>query len=383
MSLDTQLSPSSAFETSASGSSQNPVEQRRIVEEWRRSAGQLFLSCRDAITLVGPVGNILAWNPAAERLYGWKETEAIGKPFLELVKVELPRPLAQIENILRREGYWEYELKEITRDGKEIIVASRWTVWRDSKGVSLGRLHLDTDITKLKRAEQQLRIVSGHLLNLRDEERRRLGRDLHDSAGQLLSMAKLNLSLAQDQLGSVNPRGQAYLNECCTLIDQALAEVRTISYLLHPPLLEELGLVGVLPWYVSGFSERSRIKVQLEIPKEMGRLPQALELGLFRIVQECLTNVHRHSNSSTASIALSLGNNQVRLKVEDQGKGMAVTKTESGDQGRTAGVGLNGIRERVANLGGYMRIRSGDWGTAVEVVFPSGESTMEEDSVAL
>jgi signal transduction histidine kinase len=162
-----------------------------------------------------------------------------------------------------------------------------------------------------------------------------------------------------------------------------LSEVRTISYLLHPPLLEELGLVGVLPWYVSGFSERSRIKVQLEIPKEMGRLPQALELGLFRIVQECLTNVHRHSNSSTASIALSVGNNQVRLKVEDQGKGMALTKTESGDQGRTAGVGLNGIRERVANLGGHMRIRSGDWGTAVEVVFPFGESTMEEDSVAL
>jgi signal transduction histidine kinase len=194
-------------------------------------------------------------------------------------------------------------------------------------------------------------------------------------------MAKLNLSLAQDQLGTVNPRGEAYLKECSSLIDQALADVRTISYLLHPPLLEELGLVGVLPWYVAGFSERSRIKVQLDIPKEMGRLPQPIELGLFRIVQECLTNVHRHSNSSTATIVLSMGNNQVRLKVEDQGKGMALTKTESGDQGRTAGVGLSGIRERVANLGGYMQIRSGDWGTAVEAVFPSGDLAIEAGSV--
>jgi two-component system NarL family sensor kinase len=222
-----------------------------------------------------------------------------------------------------------------------------------------------------------LRVVSGHLLNLRDEERRKLGRDLHDSAGQLLSMAKLNLSLAQEHLGAIHPRAAAYIEECSKLIDQALSEVRTISYLLHPPLLEELGLAGVLPWYVSGFSERSRIKVSLEVPKEMGRLPKEVELGLFRIVQECLTNVHRHSNSTTASISLSFGNKQVRLKVEDQGKGMATTTKEGGSQGRTAGVGLSGIRERVTNLGGLMQIRSGDWGTAVEVVFPMAEITWE------
>src|SRR4029077_7746216 len=111
----------------------------------------------------------------------------------------------------------------------------------------MGRLHIDTDLTKLKRTEQQLRVVSGHLLNLRDEERRKLGRDLHDSAGQLLSMAKLNLSLAGVHFGTINPRAAAYIEECSKLIDQALSEVRTISYLLPPPLLEELGLAGVLP----------------------------------------------------------------------------------------------------------------------------------------
>jgi PAS domain S-box-containing protein len=374
---DAQRSAAPVFEKPAASGSLAPGEQKKAAEEWKSGVGQLFLSSRDAITLVDPAGNILACNPSAERLYGWKESEALGKPFLELVRAELPRPLAQIENILRREGYWEYELRNTTRQGIQITVASRWMAWRNDAGVVIGRLHLDTDLTKLKRTEQQLRVVSGHLLNLRDEERRKLGRDLHDSAGQLLSMAKLNLSLAQEHLGPIQPRAAAYVEECSKLIDQALSEVRTISYLLHPPLLEELGLAGVLPWYVSGFSERSRIKVSLDVPKDMGRLPRELELGVFRIVQECLTNVHRHSNSSTASISLSFANKQVRLKVEDQGKGMAATTRESGNEGRTSGVGLSGIRERVTNLGGHMQIRSGDWGTAVEVVFPSAEITIE------
>lgn len=377
MSSDAPISATSpTLDGPASPSALTPAEQKKFLEEWKRVSGPLFLACREAVTLVDTEGRILAWNPSAERLYGWKESEAIGKVFLDLVSAELPRPLAQIENILRREGYWEYELKQTPRPGAQIVVASRWTLWRDPSGAALGRLHVETDLTKLKRAEQQLRVVSGHLLNLRDEERRKLGRDLHDSAGQLLSMAKLNLSLAQEHLQSVNDRGKAFLDECSTLIDQSLSEVRTISYLLHPPLLEELGLAGVLPWYVSGFSQRSRIQVALDMPPEMGRLPKEVELGLFRIVQECLTNVHRHSNSSTATISLSLDDCQVRLKIADQGKGMAATSAESGSERRSGGVGLSGIRERVANLGGHMQIRSGDWGTAIEVIFPSTEASV-------
>jgi PAS domain S-box-containing protein len=367
------MSAMPVIEKPATSGALAPDRLNKAVQEWKEATGPLFLTSRDAVTLVDLAGNILAWNASAERLYGWKEEEVLGKPFLELVKAVLPRPLAQIENILRREGIWQYELNKTIRLGTPITVASRWTLWKNSAGQLLGRIHIDTDLTKLRRIEQQLRVVSGHLLNLRDEERRKLGRELHDSAGQLLSMAKLNLSLAQEHLGSVNPRAGGYLNESASLIDQALSEVRTISYLLHPPLLEELGLAGVLPWYVAGFSERSRIKVTLDVPKEMGRLARELELGLFRIVQECLTNVHRHSNSSTAQISLSFDNNQVRLKVEDQGQGMAANAQESGSQGRTGGVGLSGIRERVTNLGGQMQIRSGNWGTAVEVVFPSAE----------
>lgn len=379
MSADTPMSASPVVEKPAASGPLTPEQLHKAVEEWKQAAGPLLLTSRDAVTLVDLAGNILSWNPAAERLYGWKEDEVRGKAFLELTKAVLPRPLPQIENILRREGIWQYELKETTRAGIEIIVASRWTVWKSNAGEPLGRLHIETDVTRLRRIEQQLRVVSGHLLNLRDEERRKLGRELHDSAGQLLSMAKLNLSLAQEHLGSgsISPRATGYLEESSKLIDHALSEVRTISYLLHPPLLEELGLAGVLPWYITGFSERSRIKVTLDVPAEMGRLTRELELGLFRILQECLTNVHRHSNSSTAQIALSIANNQVRLKVEDQGQGMAANAREGGTQGRTAGVGLSGIRERVTNLGGQMQIRSGEWGTAVEVVFPLAEFAAE------
>src|SRR5579863_8988996 len=132
MPTDAQMSASPVFEKSNSSGGVNPEEPKKAVEEWKRAAGQLFLSSRDALTLVDLNGNILAWNPSAERLYGWKETEVLGKPFLELVKAELPRPLGQIENILRREGYWEYELKATNRQGIHLTVAGRWTAWRNS-----------------------------------------------------------------------------------------------------------------------------------------------------------------------------------------------------------------------------------------------------------
>src|SRR5260370_18808270 len=184
MSSDAPMSASPVFEKPTSPSVPAAEEQKKATEEWKRRVGQVFLSARDAITLVDLTGSILAWNPSAERIYGWKEKEVIGKPFLELVKAELPRPLAEIENILRREGYGEYEVRESTRQEVQVIVASRWMAWRNQAGAAIGGIHLDTDVTKLKRIENQLRVVSGHLLNLRDEERRKLGRDLHDSRSE-------------------------------------------------------------------------------------------------------------------------------------------------------------------------------------------------------
>lgn len=334
---------------------------------------QLACLSREAMIVTDASGAITLWNHSAERLYGWREEQVLGSSPVELLKTELPRPLAQIENILRREQHWDYELCQTACNGKQVIVSSRWALLRDASGEPSGRLQLDTDVTRRRKAEQDLRAVSGRLLNLRDEERRRIARDLHDSVGQLLALTKVNLSSARRHLTDSQPEALRLFGESCELVEQALSEVRTISYLLHPPLLEELGLSSVLSWYVTGFSERSRIRVELVVPEKMGRFSHELETAVFRIIQECLTNVHRHSGSTTAKIELARSRNQLRLRIEDSGTGLPSFGVVRDGSRSLPGVGIGGIRERVCQLGGQMQIRSGDWGTAVEVEFPLDE----------
>src|SRR5690349_1149890 len=175
-----------------------------LYEELRQKSELINLS-RDAIFVVNADGKAMFWNHGAERLYGWKEKEVLGKAPVEILKTKLPRPIAQIETILRNERFWESELVQTTKEGARIAVMSRWSSWRDHNGRVLGRLQVDTDISKRKRAEEGLRVLSGRLLNLRDEERRRLARDLHDSAGQLLAGAAMNLSIFEQQFGAANP----------------------------------------------------------------------------------------------------------------------------------------------------------------------------------
>ena len=330
---------------------------------------------REAIFALDDTGKISFWNRGAEQLYGWSAQEAAGRSPVELLKTELPRPLAQIENILRSEPYWDCELKQTTRQGKRITVASRWALWEE-KGQHRGMFQLDMDITRRKQIENELRILSGRLLSLRDEERRRLARDLHDSVGQMLAGAGMNLAMVQRRLSNAEPATNRLLQDLGLLIEQSVKEVRTLSYLLHPPLLDEVGLPSALEWYVSGFAARSQIKVELNVAPNLGRFRNEIELAVFRIVQETLTNVHRHSGSATASITLSRSPSQVRLKVEDQGKGMSLPVPGEATEDRPPlGVGISGIRERVRNLGGQMQIRTGSSGTVVEVLFPVEEAS--------
>ena len=332
---------------------------------------------REAVLIVDLSGQVVFWNKGAEHLYGWKSPEAVGRSPLELLRTELPRPLPQIQNILRKEPFWDAELKQTTRQGARIVVASRWAAWRDRTGEPLGHFQLDSDITHRKQVERELRVLSGRLLTIRDEERRRWARELHDSVGQLLVGVTMNLSMLEPEIDAA-AKGTKFLGECTRLTNQALREIRTISYLLHPPMLDEVGLVSALRWYVNGFSERSQIKVYLEIPAEFGRFRRELEIAVFRIVQEALSNVHRHSKSATAHITVSASPRHLRLKIEDQGKGMTlpIPGLEK-DEAHIPGVGISGIRERVRQLGGQMQIRSGDWGTALEALFPVQESELQ------
>jgi PAS domain S-box-containing protein len=356
-----------------------PTDERVKLEPELTERDKLLDLAREAVIVVDREGKILLWNEGAEQLYGWSEEQAMGKSPLQMLQTQLPRPLAQIENILRREPHWDAELKQTTRQGTRITVASRWALWRDDSGRELGHFQLDTDITRRKQVEHELRVLSGRLLTIRDEERRRWARELHDSVGQLLVGVTMNLSLLQQQIETDSSDGKL-LAEGMRLTTEALREIRTISYLLHPPMLDEVGLVSAVRWYAAGFSERSQIKVEVEIEDSLGRFRKELEIAVFRIVQEALSNVHRHSKSDTARIEISARARQLRVKVEDRGKG--ITSPQGGDGGElTPGVGISGIRERVRQLGGHMQIRSGQSGTAVDVVFPLEQADLKKESV--
>lgn len=218
---------------------------------------------------------------------------------------------------------------------------------------------------ELRKAEEESGRLSRQLLQIQDAERRRVARDLHDGLGQYLAAAMMRLqSLERKE----DPRFGERLADATKLIEQALLETRTVSHLLHPPLLDQMGLASAIEWYASGFSERSGVHVNVEVGRDVGRLDIDTETAIFRIVQESLTNVHRHSASSTASVRLTRGSGVVTLEVRDDGKGLPVNG-EGG--GNALGVGIAGMRERVRQLRGQLEISSHPGqGTAVIANLP-------------
>jgi signal transduction histidine kinase len=222
----------------------------------------------------------------------------------------------------------------------------------------------------LQRAEDSLRTLSGRLLQAQDDERRRIARELHDSAGQLLAALNMNLVPIQLDAAKLSPAASNAVNESIQLVEELSKELRTISHLLHPPMLDEAGLEFALQWYVEGFAERSNIDVDFELASDLGRLSRDLEIAIFRLVQESLTNIHRHANSSVAKVRIFRDAlQQTTLEVSDQGKGMVAMNT-NGNGPLKPGVGIQGMRERVRQLGGKLEIESGSQGTTVRAIFP-------------
>jgi signal transduction histidine kinase len=228
---------------------------------------------------------------------------------------------------------------------------------------------LRAQVAERKRAEESLVELTGRLLQLRDEEQRRVARELHDSVGQLLVAMSMNhgRALAEEHLSAVAAKAIA---ENTALLAQVSNEIRTISHLLHPPLLDEVGLAPGVREYLEGFAERSRMKVRFEIAEDFGRLPRDLETALFRIVQEGLTNVHRHSESQTVTVRIVRSADEVWVAIADAGRGIPKQKICEIEAGRASGIGLRGMRERVRQLGGSFEIRSTDKGTVVVTRLP-------------
>jgi len=370
--LEVSLSPLHAQSGLMVSSTIRDVSERKAAEHALQAQAALLDAANDAIWAADLNERMTYWNKGAERLYGWSKDEAVGKSPHELLRTQFPVPLHEIAR-QRRLGGWRGELVHTKRDGTTVTVASSWTPLKDAQGNVAGWLQINTDISGQKRSEESLRLLTGRLLRMQDEERRRLARELHDSAGQIVAAISMNLSPWESADGKVNPEVAAAIRESLALVNELSGELRTVSHLLHPPLLDEVGLSSALRLYLEGFMERSKIDVLFEIPDDFGRLTQDLETAIFRVVQESLTNIHRHSESPVAEVRISHEGDLVRVVIEDRGKGMPAEKLATVSSGSTPGVGIGGMRERVRQLGGHLEIHSPgtNRGTTIVALLPT------------
>ncbi len=362
------------------------VTEWKLTEEALRASEEmlrnLFESAPDTVVVVNQLGQIERVNIQAERVFGYRRQELLNQP----VELLLPerfrnrhvrhRASFLAEPHLRPMGA-SLELYARRKDGSEFPVDIMLSPMGTPRGCWV--IVVIRDITsrtqtaeELKRREGELRALSASLLSAQDEERRRIARELHDGTAQNLAGLAMNLSLLLHSPHT--PQDWAWrriLFESLALTEQCSTEVRNLSYLLHPPLLDDLGLTSALKSYITGFSQRTGIQVELEFQPEPGRLPQEVETTLFRIVQEGLANIHRHSGSLKAGIRLLVNEYTVRLEVWDEGKGFLDKVPHDHPVGAIGfGVGIPGMRERAQQLGGGMEIHTGPQGTTIKVTLP-------------
>ncbi len=307
-------------------------------------------------------GQLVRVNRAYAHFLGYEPAELAGENVERLVANDLERTLRDRRELdSRRIPRYDVERQYLRRDGSKVW--GRGTVTRLGDTGLLVAVVQDIDASK--RAEDEVRKLSGRFLRLQDEERRRIARALHESAAQ--TVAALSMNLQRMERMQLPPHAAETLADSLELVAQTSREIRTLSHLLHPPLLEEAGLPSSLRWYVEGFGTRSNVQIALDVSADLGRLSTELEITLFRIVQESLTNVHRHSGSESASVRLRRAGPEVVLEVEDQGMGMPadVLGRAREQSAGGVGVGIAGMRERLAQLGGTLEIESGPHGTTV------------------
>jgi PAS domain S-box-containing protein len=272
------------------------------------------------------------------------------------------------------------EYRIVMPDGRVKILEEHWQAFRDEEGKPVRVAGTCRDITERVRAEEELRRLSGRLLRLQDEERRKIARDLHDSTGQELVALATMLGQLRASIPPAKRKLRRLFSECKALADKCIRDVRTLSYVLHPPVLDEAGLGEAIRDYVDGFTKRSGIHVQLEVSPLVGRLARDIELVLFRVVQESLTNIQRHSGSPQAKIRVSRNSN-LTLEISDLGRGFSGTKQTRKKEARfEVGVGIPSMQERVKLIGGRLDIDSTDHGTTVRVTIALEENQREKTS---
>ncbi len=307
-------------------------------------------------------GCIIYCNLSLAELLGVPRDTAIGLPLRDFIA----RPdQSRCQKLLlqTQQGSSEGEMRLHRGDGQRVPANFSFKILSQDKST------IAVLITDLTARKQQVELAS-RLQQMQDEERRRIARELHDSVGQLLVAIGMNIAMVQAQSHKLDAVAAKAVAENAELVEQVSKEIRTVSYLLHPPLLDVAGLVSALRLYVDGFSDRSKIKIELDVPSDFPRLSDAVEIAIFRMVQESLTNIHRHSGSATATIRMHRDREWLVVQVEDSGRGIPKEKQfELTGSGRY-GVGFAGMRERLTQLGGKLEIQSDQNGTLVRALLP-------------
>ncbi len=359
----------------------NITERRQQREEIERHEAQLnafFSNAPVGLAIVDKELRFQRINAPFAELNGLDPLDQVGRPIRDVI-ADLSSQLEPLLRQVARTGEAVLN-QEIRGPIPSMPGATGW--WLKSmfpiskRGDVVTQIGIVVqDITGLKRAENAVRRLSGRLLQIRDDEQRRLARDLHDSLGQTLTAIKMNLSYLGRDTSGLDARGSNAVTESKTLVDDALKEVRTLSHLLHPPMLDDVGLLPAIRWFANGFSQRSSIEVDLNLPESLRRLPTEVETAIFRVVQESLTNVHRHSGSRTAMVRLETADDCLHLYVIDQGKGIAPEQLVLRQDNVALGVGLLGMRERLRQLRGELEVTSSGKGTTIHVITPLSEAT--------
>jgi len=351
------------------------TDQRRAEEELRASEQRFrnsFAHSSTGMLLVDLDGRFVETNRAYGEITGYTQTELESLTFLDITHPEdVDRCERAFRQMLNGEiASYMVEKRYVRKDGAVVWARISSTLLRDASDNPSHAVVIVEDITERKRVEEQLGTLSRRLLHVQDEERRRLARELHDSTAQSIAAMCMNLGVLSESANLLDQPAQKALTECLEIGEQCIRELRTFSYLLHPPVLDDMGLSSALKWYVEGFVHRSRIEVALDIAPDLGRLSRELELTLFRVVQESLTNIHRHSGSRSAVIRIVRYPNEVLLQVRDYGCGFAGACGNGNGTTPNAGVGIAGMRERARQVGGHLRIQSRPGCTDVEVLAP-------------
>lgn len=351
------------------------ITQRRQTEEALRRSEELLRAAFDQVavgfSMTDPHGRFLKVNDAYCRITGYSEQELLKMDFQSITHPEdLAANMNYIPRLVRGEiRSMVCQKRYIRKSGELVWVQNSVAALSGIDGKVSGFVALTEDITERKRAEDGLQKLSGRLLQLQDDERRKIARDLHDTTGQELVALSSMLGHLRASIPSANRKVRKSVSQCQGLTDRCIREIRTLSYLLHPPMLDEAGLEDAIRHYVSGFAERTGIEVILEISPNFGRLLQEEEIALFRVVQESLFNIQRHSGSFSANILLTRTARGVLLQTSDQGRGIRgnghATIKETTLPG---GVGIQSMRERMKQVGGKLDIESTPRGTIVRAM---------------